>query len=102
MLTGRAYLVSMAFTLSLAVVRGETKGEISSSLHFSLAPNRTFKRGIMVRGKLSSANLLMNAGDFSSSTKTKPDNWLSSVVIPSGTACNHPTIQLCSTKTTST
>ena len=88
MLTGRAYLVSKAFTLSLLVVREDTKGEISSSLHFSLAPNKTVSRSAMVRGKLSSANLLITAGVFSSSTKTRPCRWERSVWTPSGTACN--------------
>ena len=72
MLTGRAYLVSKAFTLSLLVVSEDTKGEISSSLHFSRAPNNTVNLSAMVRGKLSSVNLLITAGVFSSSTKTSP------------------------------
>ena len=88
MLTGLANLVSKAFTFSLLVVSGDTKGEISSIFHFSLAENRTFNRSPIVSGRLSSANLLMTAGLLSSSRRTRPWRWFRSVEMPSGTAYN--------------
>ena len=53
------------------VVKVDTNGEISSTVHLSLALNRTVNLSVMVRGREDSVNLLMTGGSLSS-TKTKP------------------------------
>ena len=82
-----ACLVNNAFTFNLLVVKLETKGEISSNVHLSLAANNTVNLSAMLRGREDSVNLLMTGGSLSS-TKTRPASCPISVVIPSGTAYN--------------
>ena len=55
----------------MLVVKVDTNGEISSTVHLSLALNRTVNLSVMVRGREDSVNLLMTGGSLSS-TKTKP------------------------------